>query len=79
MSGFFNGANCDLYIGKGAGKNLLNDINSASESVKIVSPYLSPFLIKELIGLSKRNINIELITTDKLEDFYGDYKKTFMN
>ena len=36
---FYNGANCDIYIGKGAGKKLLNDIRNAQKSIKIVSPY----------------------------------------
>lgn len=72
---FYNGANCDLYIGKGAGKKLLNDIRNAKQSIKIVSPYLSPFLISELISIRKRNLDVELITTDNIEDFYGDYEK----
>lgn len=72
---FYNGANCDIYIGKGAGKKLLSDIYNAKKSIKVVSPYLSPFLIKELINLRKRNIEVELITTDTIEDFYGSYEK----
>lgn len=72
---FYNGANCDIYIGKGAGKKLLNDIQNARKSIKIVSPYLSPFLISELINLRKRNLEIELITTDNIEDFYGSYER----
>ncbi|MFC5045765.1 phospholipase D-like domain-containing protein [Aquimarina hainanensis] len=72
---FYNGANCDIYIGKGAGKKLLNDIRNAKKSIKIVSPFLSPFLIAELIRFRKRNLDIELITTDTIEDFYGDYER----
>lgn len=72
---FYKGANCDIYIGKGAGKKLLNDIRNAKKSVKIVSPYLSPFLISELISFKKRNLEVELITTDNIEDFYGQYEK----
>lgn len=72
---FYNGANCDIYIGKGAGKKLLNDIRSAKKSIKIVSPYLSPFLISELISFRKRNLEVELITTDNIEDFYGNYER----
>lgn len=75
MGTFFNGVSCDIYIGKGAGKMLLNDIQNAKKSIKIVSPYLSPFLIKELIELNKKNIEIQLITTDEIEDFYGSYEK----
>lgn len=75
MSMFYNGANCDIYIGKGAGKKLLNDIHNAKKSIKVVSPYLSPLLIKELIKFRKRNLEVELITTDNIEDFYGKYEK----
>lgn len=71
----YNGANCDIYIGKGAGKELLNDIRNAKKSIKIVSPYLSPFLISELIRLRKRNLEVELITTDNIEDFYRNYDR----
>lgn len=75
---FYNGAICDIYIGKGAGKKLLNDIDNAKKSIKIVSPYLSPFLITELIKLRNRNLNVELITTDNIEDFYGAYDKNIL-
>ncbi len=75
MATFFNGVNCDIYIGKGAGKMLLNDIQNAKKSIKIVSPYLSPHLVKELIELRKKNLDIQLITSDKIEDFYGGYDK----
>lgn len=72
---YYNGANCDIFIGKGAGKKLLNDIRNARKSIKIVSPYLSPFLISELISFRKRNLEVELITTDNIEDFYGKYER----
>jgi phosphatidylserine/phosphatidylglycerophosphate/cardiolipin synthase-like enzyme len=75
MGTYFNGVNCDIYIGKGAGKMLLNDIQNAKKSIKIISPYLSPFLISELINLENKNIEIQLITTDGIEDFYGNYEK----
>lgn len=72
---FYNGAKCDIYIGKGAGKKLMHDIEYAKDSVKIISPYLAPSLIKKLIGLHNRNIHVELITTDDIEDYYGDREK----
>ncbi len=72
---FYNNTACDIYIGTGAGKKLLHDIEHAKRSVKIVSPYLSPFLIRKLIGLHERNIDVQLITMDTIEDFYGDYEK----
>lgn len=75
---FYNGAKCDIYIGKGAGKKLLSDIRNAKHSIKIVSPYLSPSLIAELINLRKKDLEIELITTDNLEDFYENREKNIL-
>jgi phosphatidylserine/phosphatidylglycerophosphate/cardiolipin synthase-like enzyme len=68
---YFNGASCDIYIGQGAGKKLLDDLHTAQKSIKIISPYLSPFLVKELIELKRGNSNlsIELITSDEIEDY----------
>ena len=72
---FYNNATCDIYIGTGAGKKLMREIENSKRSVKIVSPFLSPFLVKKLIELHKRNIKIQLITTDTIEDFYGNRDK----
>jgi phosphatidylserine/phosphatidylglycerophosphate/cardiolipin synthase-like enzyme len=72
---YYNQAICDVYIGTGAGKKLMEDIENAKRSVKVVSPYLSPFLVKKLIDLHYRNIEVQLITMDTIEDFYGDRKK----
>lgn len=66
---YYNGAICDIYIGKGAGTKLMKEISRAKNSIKIVSPYLSPSLIKELIDFHEKNIDIELVTTDDIEDF----------
>jgi phosphatidylserine/phosphatidylglycerophosphate/cardiolipin synthase-like enzyme len=68
---YFNGASCDIFIGQGAGKKLMDELRAARKSIKIISPYLSPSLVKELIE-SKRekpNLSIELITSDEIEDF----------
>ncbi|HEX9827741.1 MAG TPA: phospholipase D family protein [Flavobacteriaceae bacterium] len=72
---FFNNAISDIYIGTGAGKKLIKDIEYAKRSVKIVSPFLSPYLVKKLIDLHYKGIDVKLITTDKIEDFYGDRKR----
>lgn len=74
MGIFYNNAVCDIYIGKSAGTKLIQDIRNAKKNVKIVSPYLSPNLIKELIFLHNKGIEISLITTDEIEDFYGHEK-----
>ncbi|GET26140.1 phospholipase D-like domain-containing protein [Prolixibacter sp. NT017] len=75
MGMFYNGAQCDIYIGKGAGKKLMNDIRNAKKSIRVVSPFLSPFLITELISFRRRDLEVELITTDTIEDFNGNRKK----
>lgn len=72
---YFNQAICDLYIGTGAGKKLMEEIETAKRSVKIVSPFLSPFLVKKLIDLHYRGVEVQLITMDTIEDFYGDRQK----
>lgn len=75
MGTFYNGANCDIYIGKSAGKKLMEDISNAKKNIKIISPFLSPLLVKELISIREKGIEIGLITTDKIEDFkYGENK-----
>ncbi|MEQ9583045.1 MAG: hypothetical protein RIM68_12960, partial [Arenibacter sp.] len=53
----------------------MEDIENAKQSVKIVSPYLSLFLVKKLIDLYFRGIEVQLITMDNIEDFYGDRQK----
>tara|TARA_R110000868_G_scaffold224486_1_gene476611 strand:+ start:124 stop:885 length:762 start_codon:yes stop_codon:yes gene_type:complete len=72
---YFNKAICDVFIGTGAGKKLMEEIENSKRSVKIVSPYLSPFLVKKLIDLHFRSIKVHLITMDTIEDFYGDRQK----
>tara|TARA_R110000764_G_scaffold238954_2_gene337063 strand:- start:3638 stop:4399 length:762 start_codon:yes stop_codon:yes gene_type:complete len=72
---YFNQAICDIYIGTGAGKKLMEEIETAKRSVKIVSPFLSPFLVKKLIDLHYRGVEVKLITMDTIEDFYGDRQK----
>lgn len=75
MGMFQDGVNCDIYIGKGAGSKLMKDMQDARRSIKIVSPYLSPFLIKELISLKSKGVEVQLITVDNIEDYYGSYDK----
>ena len=72
---YLNQAICDVYIGTGAGKKLMEEIENAKRSVKIVSPFLSPFLVKKLIDLHYRGVEVQLITMDIIEDFYGDRPK----
>ncbi|MDP2924744.1 MAG: phospholipase D-like domain-containing protein [Nanoarchaeota archaeon] len=59
--------NNKITLGRGKGQEILNAIKNARSSVKIVSPYLSPEYIKELIYLHNKGIKITLITCDQLE------------
>lgn len=68
MSRTFYGAKCDIYIGTGAGKNLLSDMHNAKEEIKIISPYLSPSLVNELILLHEHGKDIQLITINDIAD-----------
>ncbi len=63
LSMFHNGTNCDVYIGTGAGKQLMENIKAANKSVKVISPYISPRLIEELIDLQDKGVKIEVITS----------------
>lgn len=67
--------NDEVFIGKGAGLELLKDIKSAKGSVKVVSPYLSAGYIEDLIKKRKQNVNVMLITSDNLEEGDGHYSK----
>ncbi|WP_422350817.1 phospholipase D family protein [Flagellimonas sp.] len=64
---YYNNVNCDLYIGTGAGKKLLHDIDQAQLSVKIISPFVNPDLTRDLIALQEQGVAIRLITSDDLE------------
>jgi len=57
-----------IYIGRRAGTELINDIHNAKEEIKIVSPYLSPSYTKELVRLQKKGVDITLITFDKIKE-----------
>ena len=57
-----------IYIGRQAGKEIHEKIKNAKKSVKIVSPYLSPDYIKDLIVLHENNIEVTLVTCDKIEN-----------
>jgi len=63
----------EIYIGRKQGLQILNAVKNAKKSVKIVSPYLSPGYLEELVNLRKKGVQITLITSDNLEQGRGDY------
>lgn len=64
----FYGARCDIYIGTGAGKTLIEDMERAQEEIIIVSPYLSASLVNDLISLHSQGKKINLITINDIAD-----------
>lgn len=74
ISFFKNSVNTDIYVGQGAGKKLLHEIRNANKSVKIISPFLSPVYVEQLIELKNRGIEVQLVTSDEIED-YKDVSK----
>ena len=68
MNTTINVVNCDIYLGQDAGKKVLNDIKNAKKTLKIVSPYLSPSFVDELVSLHNKNVDVKLITTDKIKE-----------
>ena len=77
MSGvrfFKNNVNTDLYVGQNAGERLLSDIEHASKSVKVVSPYLSPVHIEKLINKANKGVSVLLITSDEIEEYRDNSK-----
>ncbi len=64
-----------IKLGRGVGIEILNAIKSAKTSVKVVSPYLSPDYIKELINLHNKGVQTTPITCDNLEtNNWSDFK-----
>ena len=62
MNIYSNNANCDIYIGTGAGCKLDKDLKEAKKSIKIVSPYISLEKLKELISYKEKGVDIHLFT-----------------
>ncbi len=75
---FKNAVSSDIYIGRGAGKKLLHDLDNAQRSVKIISPFLSPNYVERLIQLKNKGIDVHLITSDEIEDYRTPDKKSII-
>ncbi len=70
---------CSVYIGKKAGEEIIDALLVAEHSIKIMSPYLNPTLIEELIRLHQKGIQIELITSDTIEDHSNPTKQSIQH
>lgn len=62
-----------IRIGTGAGKFIKSDLNSAQKSVKIVSPYLTPSYVEDLLKLAKKGVDVMLITSNSVREGDGIY------
>ncbi|MCK4647847.1 phospholipase D family protein [Candidatus Pacearchaeota archaeon] len=64
----------ETYLGRGAGKEIAEEIANAKESIKIISPYLSPSYVDDLLELAKKGVKVTLITSNEIEkDKSGEY------
>lgn len=63
----------EVYIGRKAGEELIRTIKNAKSSVKIVSPYLTPKYVEELIEVQKKGVQVTLLTADEVKEGYGNY------
>ena len=71
-----NSVNADIYLGQGAGKKLLNDMENAKKFIKIISPYHSTNYLELLILLQEKGIDISLITSEEIKDYKEASKGT---
>jgi len=65
--------NDKIYLGRNAGRDILQEIRKAKHSIKIISPYLTPSYVEELVALNKKGVDITLITADDVEKGDGRY------
>jgi len=71
----------NLYIGKNAGKQILQSINVAKSSIKIISPYISDSYIDLLIQKHSIGVDVSLITSTDIVKANSQnkvYKKIIM-
>jgi len=54
----------ELYVGRKAGERVLKCIETATKSIKIVSPYISAEFVDLLVEKAKQNIEVSLIISD---------------
>ena len=67
-----------ISLGRGEGVEILKTIKKSNKSVKIVSPYLSPGYLEELVKLREKGVEITLITSDNLPEGNNRFS-TFKN
>ena len=68
MSKTINNVTGDIYIGKGSGKMILEDMLAAKKSIRVMSPYLSAKLVDVLLERFRQGIAVQLVTSGEIED-----------
>ena len=63
MSNYFNGAQCDIYIGTGAGEQMMNEVYGVKKSLQIISPYSSDAMMQQLAAMHTKGIDVTYITS----------------
>lgn len=56
------------YYGRKAGKEVMDRLNSARHTIKIVSPYLSQKLISVLLDKAAQGVDVTLVTSTEIEN-----------
>ena len=51
-----------LYIGRNCGRDLLDDIQQAKQSIDVVSPFLSKEKVVHLLNAQQNKVNVRLLT-----------------
>lgn len=59
----------EIYIGKNAGKRLINKLQAVEKTIRIITPYLDKDSVDYLINLRNKGVDVRLISTDELSDF----------
>lgn len=64
-----------IYIGQNAGEIIDSHIKNATQSIRIISPYIVTQKYKTLIEKSRQNVQVSLLTSDDYRHF-GDPEKS---
>lgn len=68
MSRTIHNVTGDIYIGRGSGKRIIEDMLAAKKSIRVMSPYLSAKLVDVLLERFGQGIDVELVTSGEIED-----------
>ncbi|MGL4934519.1 MAG: phospholipase D-like domain-containing protein [Cetobacterium sp.] len=55
----------DIYVGKGAGKKILEDFSTTKKELSIISPYIFPKTLKNILENIDSNIALNIVTSEE--------------